>query len=305
VARTGTLAYFSGASSDTTPVWLDAAGAITGSLKVPAGHYDNVAVSPDGALAVLVRSTSPSESDLWLVDLARGGASRVTSGHGRNDAPVWSPDSKRVVFSSDRDGNEDVFVKTLGDASPETPLFRSDHPFKQPTGWSPDGRWIVITQLDADTAQDVWLLPAFGKQTLVPFVLGPARDNGGPVSPDGRWLAYESEDSGRFELYVQSLPVPGQKVQVSEEGAGVAWWTRDGRGLVFVDERKTSVWRVDVQPGATLRFGTPRRVARLPPGVTSLDPLPDRQRFIAIVPEHAGPGSVTVVQNWRAALARE
>jgi len=309
VSASGSLAYFSAPSTNTVAVWLDATGKTTGTLNLPPGHYETATISPDGTHAVLVRSTSPSESTLWLVDLQRGSASPLSSGHGRNDTPVWSPDSTRVVFASDRDGPEDFFVTTVTDAAPERLLYHSDALFKGPHGWSADGQWIAITQLDPDTAQDIWLLPASGHGELTPYLRGPLRDNAGPPSPDGRWLAYTSEDTGRVELYVQSFPVPGHKVQISEQGAALAWWTPDGRQMVFVDDQLQGLWRVNLEPGpapgATLRVGTPMPIATLPPNLLSLDAMPDRQRFLAILPERPGPGSITIVQNWRAALDRQ
>jgi serine/threonine protein kinase len=128
------------ASIETTLTWLDASGRVTGTLSVPPARYSTVRISPDGTRAALVRSTSPTESSLWLADLARGGATRLSSGPGLNESPVWSPDGTRVVFASDRDGAQDLYVKAVGDASPEQPLYRSSLAFKSPDGWSPDGR---------------------------------------------------------------------------------------------------------------------------------------------------------------------
>jgi len=257
----------------------------------------------DGTQAALVRSTSPSESALWTVDLARGTTTPITSGPGRNDTPVWSPDSKRVVFAADRDGPQDFFVKVLGDAQPEQPLHRSTVPFRSPAAWSLDGQWIIATQLDPGTAQNAWLLPASGKGDMKLLASSPLRDNGGPVSPDGRWLAYTSEQlTGRFELFVQSFPEVGRRVQVSQHGASLAWWTRDGRQLVFLGDDLHSLWRVDIETSPELKAGTPKRLASLPPDITWIDATPDRQRFLAIAPERGGPGSITIVQNWRTAL---
>ena len=146
ISQSGSLAYFSAPSLNTTAEWYDASGRRTGTLDIPAGHYETVTISPDGTHAVLVRSTSPSESALWFVDLTRASASPLTTGRGRNDSPVWSPDGTRIVFAADRDGAQNVFVKNVGDGSPEQPLFRSDVPFKNPSAWSPDGRWIVMTE---------------------------------------------------------------------------------------------------------------------------------------------------------------
>ncbi len=302
VSSAGSLAYFSAPSVETTPTWLDAGGRAAGTLNVPPGRYSTVRVSPDGTRAVLVRSTSPTESSLWLADLARGGATRLSSGPGLNESPVWSPDGARVVFASDRDGAQDLFVKAVADASPEQPLYRSTVAFKSPDGWSPDGRWIAFQQLDPDTQQNIWLLPTSADPTPTPYVRSPARDRGGWPSPDGRWLAYVSEESGRAELYVQSFPVPGHKVQVSTEGAVAGWWTRDGRQILFLGTDRQRLWRVDVEPGATPRLGTPKLAANLPGGLVWLDAMPDRQRWLALVAEREGIGSVTVVQNWRAAL---
>ncbi|MEO6214291.1 MAG: protein kinase [Vicinamibacterales bacterium] len=304
VSLTGTLGYFSSPSTNTTASWYDATGNQTGTLALPPGHYETASIAPDGTQAVLVRSTSPSESALWLVDLARGSAAPLSSGPGRNDTPVWSPDSTRVVFAAGRDGPQDLFVKTVGDATPEGPLYRSDTPFKGPTGWSPDGRWIVLTQLDPATAQNVWLMPATGKGELKVLARGPTRDNGGPISPDSRWMAYTSDETGRFELYVQSFPDPGRRVQVSQQGASLSWWTRDGRQLLFLGDDLHSLWRVDVQPGATMQVGIPKRLATFPPSIVWVDATPDRQRFLAIAPERTGPGSLTIVQNWLSALTK-
>ena len=302
VSSTGTLAYFSTPSTNTRAVWVDAAGRIAGSLNLPTGHYDTVTISPDGSRAIFVRSLSPSESSLWLVDLARGGVAALSSGRGRNDVPVWSPDGSRVVFASDREGAQEIYIKNVLDASPEVPLYRNGTPFKNPSSWSRDGKWIALTQLDPDSQQNIWLLAASGQGGLTPVVHLAVRDNSGPFSPDGRWLAHSSDDTGRFEVYIQSLPAPGRRLQVSQGGAIVAWWMPDGRGILFIDDKAKSLWRVDLDLGPNPRASTPRQLVNLPSDITSMDAMPDRQRFIAIIPERAGPGSIAVVQNWRAAL---
>jgi serine/threonine protein kinase/Tol biopolymer transport system component len=302
VSEKGSLGYYSAPSLNTVATWYDATGTPTGTLNLPPAHYESIAISPDGTRGVVVRSTSPSESSLWLVDLARGGATPLSSGRGRNDAPVWSPDGTRVVWASDRDGIQNLFVKTANDPAPEQQLFGSNVLFKNPVDWSRDGQWIVMTQLDQDTSQNVWLVDASGTKPASPIVRGPLRDNAGPISPDGRWIAFSSEDSGRFEVYVQSFPTPGRRVQVSENGAVLAWWTRDGRRMVLLGSDLRTLSRVNLQPGDTLGVGTSTRFARLPADIVSVDAMPDRERFIAIAPERTGTGSVTIVQNWRAAL---
>ena len=302
LSTTGALAYYSAPSLNTIATWYDANGAPAGSLNVPAGHYESLAISPDGRQAVFVQSTSPSESSLWVVDLARGGASRLSTGGGRNDGPVWSPDGDRVVWASDRTGPQNLYVKNLNDPGPEQLLWGSDVPFKGPVAWSPDGSRIVLVQLDRDTAQNIYVLDASGKTAPAPFAIGPARDPLAAVSPDGRWLAYPSDESGRFQLYVQSFPAAGRKVQVSERGATTAWWSRDSRRLTYVSDDLRSLWRVPMTAGATMAGGTPKQIAALPPDIMFVAMMPDETRFLALSPERTGGGSITIVQNWRAAL---
>ena len=305
VSASGSIGYYSAPSTNTIPTWYEANGTPSGTLNLPRGHYESITISPDGTRGVAVLSTSPSESTLWLVDLVRGGATPLSSARGRNDTPVWSPDGTRVAWAADRDGPQNLFVKSVDDVTPERLLFQSDVPFKNPADWSPDGQWIVMSQLDPDTAQNVWLVDASGTKPPTAIVRGPVRDNGGPVSPDGRWIAYVSEDSGRFQVYVQSFPAPGRKAQISADGAVRAWWTRDGRQLVLLGGDFRTLSRVDLTPGATLGVGTVKAFARLPADLVSVDAMPDRQRFLAISPERTGTGSVTIVQNWRAALAQK
>jgi Tol biopolymer transport system component len=302
LSATGAMAYYSAPSLNTIATWYDASGAPAGALNVPPGHYEGLAISPDGVHAVLVQSVSPSESSLWLVDLARGGASRLSTGAGRNDGPVWSPDGARVVWASDRTGPQNLYIKNLNDAAPEQLLWGSDVPFKGPVAWSPDGSRIVLVQLDRDTAQNLYLLDATGKTPLTPFVIGPTRDPAAAVSPDGHWFAYPSDESGRFQLYAQPFPGPGRKVQVSERGATTAWWSRDSRQLTYVSDDFRSLWRVPMTPGATMTAGAPRQIATLPPDIIFIAMMPDESRFLALSPERTGTGSITVVQNWRAAL---
>jgi len=304
VSPAGTLTYFTTPSTNTQAVWVDGAGRITGSISLPAGHYDTVTISPDGSRAIFVRSNSPSESSLWMVDLARGGASPLSSsGRGRSDVPVWSPDGTRVAFSSDREGAQEIYVKNILDASPEVALYKNGKPFKNVTSWSRDGKWLALTQLDPESQQNIWLLPASGQGDLISLVHGAGRDNSGPFSPDSRWLAHASDDSGHFEIYIQSVQGPSRRLQVSQGGATLPFWMPDGRSMLFTDDKLRSLWRVDLDLGPNPKVGAPRLLVNLPPDLMWMDAMPGGQKFIAIIPEHAGPGSIAVVQNWRAALA--
>jgi Tol biopolymer transport system component len=270
-------------------------------MPMPPGHFERITVSPDGRYGIAIRAASPSESSLWLIELATGSASRLSTGSGANGSPVWSPDGKKIVFVSDRDGAADMFVKTIGSTAPEEPFFRSNVLFKYPSSWTPDGKWIVTTQVDPGSAQNVYLLPAADPRELQLFARGPVRDVGGAVSPDGKWITVFSDETGKFQLYVDSFPTPGRRVQVSPNGSLLAWWTPDGRQLLFSDETR-SLWRTTVTFSPALSVGAPQLLAQLPSTVCWSDFMPDRQRFITLAPERTGPGSITIVQNWRAAL---
>ena len=305
VSNTGALAYYSAGSQRTVATWYDSTGVPAGTLALPPGHYDGISISPDGTRGVVVKSLSPSESSLWVVDLARGGTSPLSTGPGRNDAPVWSPDGTRVVWTSNRDGIENFYAKNVNDAAPEQLLYASDAMFKSPFSWSPDGEWSIAIQLDPVTAQNVWRIDPTGRRAAEAVVRNPGRDVAGHVSPDGKWLTFAADDSGRYELYVQAFPDSGRRTQISSQGGLFSWWTPDGRQIVYLGTDLRSLWRVDVTPDAgTFGVGAPRLFARLPHDVTNVAAMPDRRRFIAIAPETSGTGSITIVQHWRTSVRR-
>jgi Tol biopolymer transport system component len=161
-----------------------------------------------------------------------------------------------------------------------------------------------MRQLDPDTAQNLYVLPATGEIKPEIYVAGPGRDGAFGVSPNGRWMAYLAEDTGSPELYVQAFPKPGNRVRISNGGALWAWWSDNGRRIVYVEVNRTRLMTVDVTEGDSLKVSTPRFVAALPAGIVWIDAMPDRQRFLALMPERLGTGTVTVVQNWMASLKK-
>jgi Tol biopolymer transport system component len=298
VSAAGALAYFSAPPTETKAVWLDATGKTAGELSLPAGRYREVRISPDGRQAVLVRSDSRTESSLWLADLERGGISQLSRGGGLNQSPVWSPDGAQVVFASDRNGATDLFLKNVSDTAAERLFYSSSVEFKTPTSWSADGKWIALQQVDPATQNNIYLLPTTGAITPQPYMLGPGNDSASKVSPNGRWMSYLSGDATAVELYAESFPIPGHRVRFSNGGVlWAGWWAPDSRRIAYVDGRARAIWSVDFEAGEPLRAGTPRVTATLPPGLQALDAMPDRQRWLALVTEHLGAGTVTVVQN--------
>jgi Tol biopolymer transport system component len=304
ISANGTLAYFSTVSRNTVARWYDARGQLLDTLNLPPAYYSDVAVSPDGLSAVVARSISPAESDLWLVDLRRGGlAQQLSSGRGLNATPVWSSDSTRVLFTSDRDGPLNIYVKTIGDTSPEQPFYESPVLFKYPSVWS--GDTIVFVQVDEGSAQNVYTLDPSSLEPA-PLVVGPGAQHADEVSPDGKWMTYTSSETGTDELYATSFPQPGRSVRVSLEGSsrGASWWTPDMRQILYLGPDSRTLWRVDIEPGQTIRPGTPRPVATFPARIQSISATPDRRRFLVVEPEGAGGGSITVVQHALADLRR-
>lgn len=297
-SRHGSLAYFSDAVGNTSATWFGASGEVAGTVRLPEGQYSGVSISPDGTRAVVVRSTSPTESSLWLVDLEHGGAVPLTTGAGRNDSPVWSPDGQRIVFASDRDGPQDFFVKNVSDGAPEQPFYQSPVMFKNPEGFSTDGKFLFFQSLDKDSAQNIHLLPLTGPQTPQVYIKGPQREFLSAQSPDGRHVAYASNETGRFEVYVDSYPTAGEKRQVSTDGAMWPAWNKDGRHLMFLSVGAPEILRADVMPGSEFRLSKPVRAAQVPLNAVARDFDPISQRFLALVSDRSAPGSITIVQNW-------
>ena len=294
----GTIAYIADRPVNTSLVWFDQSGHRLGNVSIPSGNYDQVALARDGRQAVLTRHRSATFSDLWLVDLDRGGASRFIDTPGSNRDPLWSPDRERIAFSTNRDGPEDIFVKSVNAATLEEPMVRSKEQFKRTQSWSADGRYVVFMELSPDTNADLYVI-TLADRTSRPYLRTPASETFGAISPDGRWMAYISAETGRGEVYVQTFPTPGRKHRVSSTGASKVWWRQDGKQLMFVSDDNSELLVADVLARDEFTVGASRVVGQLPKGVSSLDATADLQRILALVNEGSNAASsITVVQNW-------
>ncbi len=205
--------------------WVDPQGKKLSTVGDP-GYLSSPYLSPDGRYA-MVTMVPPGQKNqkLWLYDLDRGTASPFTFGDGDDLYPAWSPDSQRVAFCSTRGGaQEDIYVKPVGGGSSEQLLLGGEGN-KEPDRWSTDGRYIIYDNIgNKATGSDVWALPTFGDRKPFPIVQTPATDFYGSVAPDGKWIAYESDESGRGEIYVVPFPGPGGKWQVSTGGGVQPIW---------------------------------------------------------------------------------
>ena len=194
VAATGLLAYRTGAATQRQLLWFDRSGTARGTVGDPDGsNLFHPRVSTDGRRMVVTR-TVLGNTDLWLLDGAR--ASRVTFDAAVDTAPLWSPDGTRIVFRSARTGSGDLYQKLTGGAGVEERLVASD-PTETPTSWSADGRFLLYVTDDLQTSGDLWVVPRVGDRTPSVFLKTPFRETQGVFSPDGRWVAYQSDESGR------------------------------------------------------------------------------------------------------------
>ena len=306
----GMLAQVGAVLPDTRLVWMDRAGRTLDTIPLPPGRYASPSLSPDGRRAIVTKANSATSFDLWMVDLERAVASRLTMDGlvaSVDGAGVWSPDGCRAAYMYNRSGVYDVYqVPTTGEGRTE-PLVQSSAVFKFPSAWSPDGKYLVFTQNEA-TDFDLWLLPLQGDRKPLRYLRTPFLENYAAISPDGRWLAYNSDETATSEIYVRSFPEPGEKHQVSTSGATAAQWSKEGRELVIwtcgpVYSSWGSVLSVDVQTTPTFKAGTPRVLFTPRGDLMGLAPTSDLKRFLAAVPvEGTSPASVTVVLNWQAAL---
>ena len=199
VAATGLVAYRTGTASQRQLTWVDRSGTARGTVGAPDGTVSTPRVSPDGR-RVVVNRTVEGNSDIWLLDGAR--SSRVTFDAASDAVPLWSPDGSRIVFRSNRTGQFDLYQKLMNSAGVEERLVASDE-FKYATSWSADGSYLLYGQ-QSTGGNDLWVVPTAGDRTPSVFMKTPFRELWGVSSPDGRRVAYHSNESGRMEVYVRT-----------------------------------------------------------------------------------------------------
>jgi len=237
VAAESTLAYLTGeaASGDVQLTWLDRKGQAVGTLG-PSGDYGQIAVSPDGRNVALEIRSPDTGWDIWVMDVARGVPSRITAGSGNERNPVWSPDSRLIAFSSSFEGKTDLRRKGLRASDPETVVVDTED-YDYPEGWLPGGKDLLfvrrVAQNGAEVPQSLWRVSPEGDGEPEPIENSGFFVDEPQVSPDGRWLAYNSRESGRSEVYVEPYRRTGERVRVSVDGGGQPKWRADGRELFF------------------------------------------------------------------------
>jgi serine/threonine-protein kinase len=317
VAGDGTLVYVSGsvtgAGALRTLVWVDRQGRET-PIPAPPRPYLYPRLSPDGTRVAMF--AVDQEYDLWLWDLGRSTLTRATFAVGGDVFPVWTTDGRRLVFSSERAGTMNLYSQAANGTGAVERL--TDSPNIQiPTSASPDGDRLIFTEVSPKTAEDVMQIELDGRHRIMPLVQSPFAERNGIVSPDRRWLAYEANDSGRFEIYVRPFPDVGSgHWQVSMGGGSRPLWTRGGQELVYVAPTG-ALMRVGLEPGSSWAATTPTSLVKegylTNPGAVlsgrTHDVSPDGERFLML--KGAGDSALTaaapeviVVQHWADELRR-
>ena len=311
VSSAGVLAYRPRTSRwQARLLWVARDGHFLGEAAPP-GFYESVALSPDDTrLALSVVAAQLPTRDIWVRDLARGVNSRVTFDPGDEIAPVWSPDGNRIAFSGNRSGAFRCYVGAANGVGAEDSLPHTRGSYEGPTDWSGAANTFVISHVTPPYQWDIWTAPASGGQAPRPFLQSPFGEYVGRLSPDGRWLAYASNESGRDEVYVVPYPGPGGKWQISTAGGNFPRWRADGKELFFQGAGE-EIMTVDVRAGTTFQVGAPKLLFRttLTPGAYPgyrWDVSRDGQRFLINTPSGAATaGRFIVVTNWTAELRRK
>lgn len=252
VSDTGVMSYWVGTVSQRQLIWFDRSGK---QLKVvgPPGEVNDIVLSPDGKRVAMQRLDNDN-SDIWLMDLERGVPSRFTFGAETDDTPVWSPDGSSIVFSGGNSLFDLYQKKSNGIGSPE--LLLKSETGKEASAWSRDGKFLLFTDIKSDTSSDIWVLPFESGSKPYALVASEFEEGLGQFSPDGRWFAYVSNESGRTEVYVQSFPVSGGKWLISSGGGSQPRWRGDGKELFYIAPDK-KLMSVTVNAGSTFETTTP------------------------------------------------
>jgi Tol biopolymer transport system component len=309
VSRIGSVAVQSGTTATVgnprQPAWYDRSSKTIEPVGEP-GIYLSVALSPDGKTVALERLNPQFATDIWLMDVNRGVPTRLTSHELWDQAPVWSPDGSEVLFFSNRAGPGDFYRKVPA-GNEEVLVYKSDAR-KWPTSWSADGKLVMFEVRNANE-WNLFAVSSSGKGEPVPFLTSRFNERQGTFSPDGQWVAYASDESGRYEIYIQSYPGAGSKVQVSAKGGSGPQWRHDGKELYFLQEGAITAADIAVE-GGQIHLGDPHRVVD---GLTfsqssfgpnsnkEFDVARDGRRFfLLLLPKEKLSAPTTMILNWPA-----
>ena len=305
VSATNMLASPRSGTNERQLIWYDRDGKVTGTVGEP-GLIGEFALSPDGSRIALVRNGGTADtSNLWLLDSPNGrAATRFTFGSLSDSNPVWAPDGRRIVFSSNRDGAFNLFLKHV-DGSREDELLLKSSADKFATSWSADGRFLLYSVRNQQTKSDIWVLPLEGERRPVPFLATRFDENNARLSPDGKWVAYQSDESGQHEIYVRSirLNATGTSIEASgglsiSGGFGTdPYWRGDSREL-FYRSGDGSLEAVEISTVPSFHVGATKHL-----GFFASEASNDGRRFLG-TGNPGGPRTYNLILNWQAGLKK-
>ena len=309
VSPAGLLAYQTVPPTTTNQMaWFNRTGQKLGTVAQP-DIYTNPALSPDGTkLAVGVGQFG--KADIWVYDLKRGTASRLTFNAANETNPVWTPDGRQILFSSDRGGPYGIYQKSADGLGSTQPVFQSREQSKAINDLSGDGRYAMYDTAASPETTQLWAFPLFGERKPFAYVQGNFGAESAQFSPDGRYVAYSSSETGRMEIYVQTFPQHTGRWEISTSGGVQPMWRRDGKELFYLtpDEKLMAV-EVNTT-SATFQAGIPKLLFQAPLVPISYwrniyAPSRDGQRFLMITPaSEVKPEPITVVVNWQELLKK-
>jgi Tol biopolymer transport system component len=298
ISENGSLVYLTGGiqAGQSALVWADRKGAEQ-PLPAPLHSYRSPRVSPDGKRIAVVLDELGGNA--WIYDLARDTLTRLTFEAGGANSLAWTRDGKRLAFNSG--GTPNLFWQSADGSGKAERLTTSENQ-QNAISWSPDGQALAYMELDPATSQDVWVLRLSDRKAQ-PFLRTSFYESVPQFSPDGHWLAYVSNESGRFEIYVQPYPGPGGKYQISTDGGTEPVWNPNGRELFYRSGGK--MMAVDITMQSSFSAGKPRMLFDRPylslsTTLPSYDVSPDGQRFLMLKPSEQTQTTtqINVVQNW-------
>jgi Tol biopolymer transport system component/predicted Ser/Thr protein kinase len=300
-SRNGVLTWMSAGHPENRLVWRDRAGREIGTVDIPLAQWGLLLLSPDGRRLLIEQGASQGSGDLWVVDLEREIANRLTFGSGKNTIGAWSPDGREVIYSSTRKGPRDMYRISADGSGSDRVFYESSVPFKDAFDWSPDGQWIAMHEIGDASGWNIFVMPAAGGERR-PWVVTPFNEQYPLIAPNGAWATYVSDESGTPQLYIQSFPEPGRRQQVTKSGAFFGIWNRNGREI-FAVRPDLKVVSIPVSWGPEPHFGNPVELYASPPS-SGWDVRADGQAFLTVEPATESRTGFSVAVNWRSGRSR-
>jgi Tol biopolymer transport system component len=313
VSATGVVVQRHRAPSVRGLAWLDRQGHRIGEVPVAPEAFQDLTLAPDNRQVAITRLNDDNSGEIWTIDTDRGIATRFTFDRPFCEKPCFSPDGRWIAFSSLEKNGRNIYRRLASGAGGPERLVTGRTGFGDAAGWTPDGRTLLFRDLDPTTGEDIWKMNVDGDRTAVPVLNGTPHEEDASLSPDGRWLAYRSNESGRAELYVQSFPAPDERHRISTDGAGTgarstlgkAFWRRDGHELVYVGGDGVTVRSVPVDVAGGFHAGVARTLFHLPAGCAEMVATTDLQRFLVLEERSTKESaSIQLLSNWPAALTK-